>query len=319
MSRRVEPPWDGPVWRDGVEAWTRSELAARGRTVAGEIEEVRTWSLSCVLRAPTSDGWVYFKEALNLPLFAHEPRVTQRLAKLFPGRTPEVLAIHPSRRWMLTSDAGEIIGWETPEMEWATPYAQCAHTQRAATEHVADLLAAGCRDRDIGCLPEQFDAVLEDAETMGLLPDATADALASLGPRLVKACERLGYLGMPNTLVHGDLHVGNMAVRGGHCVTIDWTDVCISHPFMDGLIPHRMTHAPAKERTRLAILDVWEGAVSPRRLHEAWELSAFVCPAHHMVSYGSIMAHMPLAMREELADDFGRVAQQLVDAGAAQG
>ncbi|MEO2004316.1 MAG: phosphotransferase [Candidatus Poribacteria bacterium] len=221
MGRRANPSWDEPGWREAAETWIRSALTRLARPVTGEIEDVRIWALSCVLRAPTDDGWVYFKEALDLPLFADEPRVTQHLAELYPKTTPMVLATDPGRRWMLTGDAGEIVGWDAPQAEWTTLYAQCARTQVSAVQHVDGLLAVGCLDRDIRRMPSQFDAVLDDTETMALLPQSTADALARLRPRLSDACEDLAAVGIPNTLVHGDLHVGNMAVQHGRCVVID--------------------------------------------------------------------------------------------------
>ena len=318
MGRRENPSWDKPGWREAAETWIRSTLTRLARPVTGEIEDVRIWALSYVLRAPTDDGWVYFKEALDLPLFADEPRVTQHLAELHPKTTPKVLATDPDRRWMLTGDAGEIVGWDTPPAEWTTLYAQCARTQLSAVQHVDGLLAVGCLDRDIRRMPGQFDAVLDDTETMALLPQATVDALARLRPRLSDACEDLAAVGIPNTLVHGDLHVGNMAVQRGRCVVIDWTDVCISHPFMDALVPHRMEDAGARDRTRVAILEAWESVAPTSRLGEAWELSKVVCPAHHVVSYGSIMAHMPSGRRDELVSDFENVANQLGAAGDAQ-
>jgi hypothetical protein len=318
MGSRVDPPWYEAGWRETAESWTRSALAHLERPLAGGIEEVRTWSLSCVLRAPTDDGWVYFKEALDLPLFADEPRVTQRLAELYPGVAPKVLATDPDRGWMLTADAGAIVGWEAPEAEWTTLYEQWAQTQRRSARHVDGLLAMGCVDRDIRPIPQQFDAVLNDTETMSLLTPAAAAGLARVRPILSDVCEALASVGIPDTLVHGDLHVGNMAVQAGRCVVIDWTDVSISHPFMDALVPHRMADAAAKERTREAILSAWEGVAPAGRLREAWELSEIVCPAHHVVSYGSIMAHIPVAKRHELVDAFENVANQLVAASATR-
>jgi hypothetical protein len=59
---------------------------------------------------------------------------------------------------MRTAEAGEIIGWGTPEAQWVAPYAECARTQRDACHHVADLVAAGCMERDIQGMPAQYDA-----------------------------------------------------------------------------------------------------------------------------------------------------------------
>ena len=110
MGTQGRPPWYEDGWRDSAVEWIRAALAARGREVLDEIEDVRTWSLSCVLRAPTNVGPAYFKVGVDLPLFADEPRLARRLGELFPGHVPEVIAIDGERGWMLTADAGLAIG-----------------------------------------------------------------------------------------------------------------------------------------------------------------------------------------------------------------
>jgi aminoglycoside phosphotransferase (APT) family kinase protein len=35
------------------------------------------------------------------------------------------------------------------------------------------------------------------------------------------------------SLVHGDLHLGNVAKGPGGPLIFDWTDACVAHPFLD--------------------------------------------------------------------------------------
>ena len=39
--------------------------------------------------------------------------------------------------------------------------------------------------------------------------------------------------GIPDTLSHGDLHLGNVAYDGTTLRLFDWTDACVSHPLLD--------------------------------------------------------------------------------------
>jgi hypothetical protein len=66
-------PWARPGWLRTAQEWIRDELNWRGSRLTGRIEQVRTWALSCVLRAPTADGPYYFKVAAALP-FSHMSR-----------------------------------------------------------------------------------------------------------------------------------------------------------------------------------------------------------------------------------------------------
>ena len=71
------------------------------------------------------------------------------------------------------------------------------------------------------------------------------------------------------TLVHGDLHPGNVARLDGELAYFDWTDACVAHPFFD---LHSLQWQK-DEATRAALLDAylgaWEGVASPERLREA--------------------------------------------------
>jgi aminoglycoside phosphotransferase (APT) family kinase protein len=68
--------------------------------------------------------------------------------------------------------------------------------------------------------------------------------IAGLPERLAAAAD----CGLPDTLVHGDLHSGNArAVEGGPNVIIDWGDSFIGHPAFDILrITERLSADDAK-------------------------------------------------------------------------
>jgi len=67
----IEAPWRRTGWFEEAARWIATELEARGRKLTGAVEQLRTWSISTVLRAPTATGDVYFKAVP--PLFAAEP------------------------------------------------------------------------------------------------------------------------------------------------------------------------------------------------------------------------------------------------------
>jgi aminoglycoside phosphotransferase (APT) family kinase protein len=55
------------------------------------------------------------------------------------------------------------------------------------------------------------------------------DLLDGLADRLA----RVAACGVPETLVHGDLHPGNVRSEGGRPVIIDWGDSFVGHPAFD--------------------------------------------------------------------------------------
>jgi hypothetical protein len=107
-------PWAARGWFAEAEGWLRSTMERLGRPVTGTVRQARVWRLSCVLRAPTGDGDVWFKANTTSPLFVNEGVVMGALAGLFPGQVPAPLAVEPERGWMVLADFGEEVGWEVP-------------------------------------------------------------------------------------------------------------------------------------------------------------------------------------------------------------
>jgi hypothetical protein len=178
------------------------------------VRQARVWRLSCLLRAPTGDGDVWFKANTTSPLFVNEGVVMGALAGLFPGRVPAPLAVEPERAWMVLADFGEEVRWEAP-MEVVEEVAQTyARMQVEATAGLPGV----------------------DAATW-LSPDEEAGLRAAV-PGLQARCAELAGHAVPPALVHGDLHLSNVARRPGGYLFFDWTDACVAHPFLDLLADH---------------------------------------------------------------------------------
>jgi Phosphotransferase enzyme family len=184
------------------------DWAARvlGRPVL-RVTQQRTWNLSAIWRLDTDTGPVWVKHVPHF--FAHEPAV---LTWIGPPLVPEVIA---------TADGRTVLAHVPGEDLHDAPtgvrrrIAELVHPlQVKAAGHVDELLALGVPDRRAGLL---LRAITEVAGDVPGLPDRLA---------AVAAC------GIPDTLVHGDLHPGN--VRGPEPLTvIDWGDSFIGHPAFD--------------------------------------------------------------------------------------
>jgi hypothetical protein len=82
----LRPPWARPGWLDEATAWIHARLGERGLAATGPIVQVKVWSISCLLRVPTSGNILYFKAVP--PLFAQESRITEALGRRYPGHAP---------------------------------------------------------------------------------------------------------------------------------------------------------------------------------------------------------------------------------------
>jgi hypothetical protein len=300
-------PWADRGWHTQVEEWLAAELERLGRPLTGPVEQVRVWELSCVLRAPTTAGDVWFKTSIASPLFVNEGVVMRALAGLFPDHVPAPLAVEPERGWMVLAGFGTRAGWDA-SLEAVEAVARTfARMQVEAAGHVDLLLAAGCHDRRLDRLAARAEAWLPEVGADGRLPamDAAtwltgdeADALAAALPRIRAACEELAALAVPPSLVHGDLHLANVAEGPRGPLIFDWTDACVAHPFLDLATIRRGTgevdeaEEELRARLRAAYLPAWSSFEPPERLARAWELAVPLGALHQAISYRSLMASL---------------------------
>jgi len=126
------------------------QLATRGTPCVGPVEQIKTWGISCVLRAGATVGDVYLKAASTRALFADEPALTAALAALYPAHVPLPLAIDHARGWMLLADFGPTlaaaVGRDDPAVR-AGGLGAFGQLQRASAGSVGAFLTLGCQDR----------------------------------------------------------------------------------------------------------------------------------------------------------------------------
>ncbi len=250
MDAFPAPAWvpaaDADPWRDEVLAWTSELLTGLGRPVNGppSVQKARPWSI--VLRVPTDDGPVWFKQ--NVPTLGPEPALLNLLSERVPGRVPAPLGTDPGRGWLLLDDNGPTLRArgrdEDPEL-WADLVAQWSQTTRTLSGEADQLAAIGVprlgpaeaepylrrRIAELAALPSSNPAHLAPVD---------AGRLEAVLPSIARAGEQLAALGLPDTLWHNDLHTNNVFDTAVGLVFFDLGDALIGSPLCDLLIPLRV-------------------------------------------------------------------------------
>ncbi|MFC4145794.1 aminoglycoside phosphotransferase family protein [Micromonospora mangrovi] len=199
-------------------AWAAGELRRIGRPVTG-VAQQRTWNLSAIWRLDGEWGSAWLKQ---VPLFfRHEAAVLRRLAA--SGVTPTLLAADDSGRMLLDHVPGED-RYAADVDERAAITADHHVLQVRAAADVAGLVADGVPDRRGPALAGWIRTMLAPHDV-----SAVAGLLADLDDRL----DQVRRCGLPDTLVHGDLHPGNVRGDGRRRVVIDWGDAFVGHPAFD--------------------------------------------------------------------------------------
>ncbi|MEU6073302.1 aminoglycoside phosphotransferase family protein [Micromonospora sp. NPDC047074] len=203
-------------------AWATGELRRLGRPAESAAQQ-RTWNLSAVWRLDGPGGTAWLKQ---VPVFfRHEAAVLRWLGRTVPGKTTTLLADDGDGRMLLDHVPGED-RYGAPVAERLAMAADFHPVQVRSIPDVAELVAAGVPDLRGPALPGWIRSKLAGWDT-----SSVASLLAGLEARLdeVRGC------GLPDTLVHGDLHPGNVRADGGRNVIIDWGDAFVGHPAFDAL------------------------------------------------------------------------------------
>ncbi|MDV3348052.1 aminoglycoside phosphotransferase family protein [Leptothoe sp. LEGE 181152] len=324
----LRPPWAKPGCLQQASNWVDAQLEDLGYSSITAIECVRNWSISWVLSIKTAEGTLYLKAASpNVPLFCDEPVVTQTLACLFLDQIPTVLAIHPQHHWMLLTDFGKPIGHRIPLRTKEHIYRSFANLQIQATQHCDRMLAAGCLDRRLHVLHTQIEPFINDEETLSALSAAEVEIeqLHAVAPKLKDLCSQLASYNIPETLVHGDLHLNNVAFHQEHYLYFDWTDACISHPFFDllkfsladkqiSLLSDvtRLWQQRSMTRLRHEYLKQWQQYESPERLSAAWNIAKPLCILHHAITYQTMIKALEARTRPEVSHVLPYLLRELI-------
>jgi hypothetical protein len=299
------PPWARPGWLAEATRWMQERVVALGIRATGPAEVVEQWPLSSVLKLETDDGRVYLKGVFSI--FRQEPELTAALAKRHPTLVPEVLAVDGHRGLLLMR---ELRGTPVGELDlerWNEALGVAATIQRDWACREEEPFALGAHDRTLAALESEIGAVFDAAG----LPRTHV-------PELESRCTELARGPMPQTLVHGDLHPGNVMVDGVESPRIfDWSDACVSHPLFDlvTFLPW-CKDAAAREAMLDTYLDTWSEYGSREELRATYYLAEPIAYVHHAISYRRITAALEPDDRWWFAEEPTRglaVATELID------
>lgn len=283
------PRWYVRGWLDEVEAWLDEIVTAHGQRRTGPLRTHRVWGLSAVLRVPTSAGELWFKACCDH--FLREPAVVAALADLAPDLTPRVVARDEERGWLLMQPLRGATDATRADGAARALAARWSRVQLASLDLLDELRAAGCPDRGLEPTLTGWTALLADDDAW---PGLTADELAALRERADEV-ERLvrGFwsTGLPDCLGHGDLHLGNVAYDGRELRVFDWTDACVTHPFLDG---SHLAHFDERREVDEALVEEfagpWRAAYPSADVDLALRLAPLVDRVFQAVTFAAIAA-----------------------------
>jgi len=296
----LRPRWSRPGWHARATAWMSAQLERAGTPPVGPIEVRRLWGLSALLYAPTRSGGAWFKAVF--PPFAHEPAVTQLLESAAPGTVPRVLAIEPDEGWLLLEHVARAEQPSTDEDALERSIRLLVKAQRSLMGREPELVGLGCPRRPLSSL------AAEVARVTGMSPplpgvNLPAEGLALLVGWVRERAAWLAGVGLPDVVIHGDFHTGNLIVTDTGPVIIDWSDTAIAHPLLDLAALWEAVPDPAQ---RAGHWSAWLDALAPLGDVESLrgELATIEAlgAAYQVVTYADIVRNLEPANHYQCSD-----------------
>ncbi len=331
VERDLPALWLSPEWREEIEGWLMPALEEAGVPVAGPLvqERVRFWST--VLHVETDAGRVWVKE--NAPPQAFEARLVQVVEDVVPGLCAPLVAVDAGRGWFATADLG-ISLWHgeapPPVEDWVAVVEGYSTAQAALADHAGVVVGAGVpvfpeTPDGVGCwVSDLFDELRALPVDDPRRPTDAEAALVDQGlDRIRDAAAVLAGSGLPSTLQHNDLHLGNAFRRmDGGITYIDLGDSVWAHPLTTLRIPlwimrHRLGLAEDDadlRRARDAGLEPWTDRWDRESLAALLPAADRISCLHRAESWARLMRDVPLRVVDR---DFVRSAVEwVVDAAA---
>jgi len=268
--------WARPGGPDRDLAWANSVLAEQGLAATRPAEQVRTWNLSSLWRLPVRGGNAWLK--VVPPFFEHEGAMLERLAG---GPVPRLLG-RDGARILMPEIPGEDL--YDAELSLLSPMVKLlVELQAAWIGRTDELVALGLPDWRSETLTEAIADVIESTAS-----EVSVDDRTTLGRFVAGLPERFGALaafGLPDTLVHGDFHPGNVRGNASELVLLDWGDCGIGHPLLDQSAFLARIPSPAVEPIRALWEREWLERVPDSHPAEAGRLIGPVAAARQAVIY----------------------------------
>jgi len=236
----VVEPWTGDLddhplrqtWaRPGGPAadlkWSAAVLSEQALHLEGPPRQMKSWNLSSLWRLPITGGQAWLK--VVPPFLANEGSLLTRLAEVAGHAVPRLLGRDEARSLMADVPGEDL--FEASGSMLLRMVTLLVDLQRAWLGRVEELVELGLPDWRAPTLTEAIARVVE--RTAPELGVGERRALGGFVEGLDARFEAIAECALPDTLVHGDFHPGNLRSDGTSLVLLDWGDSGVGHPLLD--------------------------------------------------------------------------------------
>jgi hypothetical protein len=276
-------PFSKLGWIEEAQEWIRESVRTHRVDFNDDIRQFSASGFFALVRFGTFHGPAFWLKATSAPN-VHEFTVTQTIARYCPQFLPPLIGAR--KDWN---------AWVTEEVGLPLDENICFHAFREATgclaeiqiicaTHVNELLACGCFDQRMPVLQAHLPGLMHYIETAMAkqtstrVPTLNRGRLGELGSLLLEATSAMEASGLPDTLIHNDVNMGNILFDGTRAVFTDWAEAGIGIPFLT--FQHLYIQALNTDETgtwgaqlKTAYKEHWRIALNDSQIERAFALS----------------------------------------------
>ena len=189
---------------------------------------------------------------------------------------------------------------------------EIARLQVIMADRIGELLALGAPDRRLANTAEALTKIITESVELDQLTADEQRAAQSALPLLVEQLTALEATGMPYTLGHGDLHLGNLTMVDDHVLLFDWTDAAVTFPVLDIALLAQSSGVDDHDAVVDAYAAVWRESYPTVDVDEALRLAPLANQIYQAISYEGIYRAQEERARWELGGVVARALRSLV-------
>jgi Ser/Thr protein kinase RdoA (MazF antagonist) len=176
------------------------------------------------------------------------------------------------------------------EAMWFKGVVALAGLQQEWLGHTAELTAMGLPTRSLTKLAELTHDWSDDDEMVARMPPELQARWEATAPALEEDCLRLDGIGPGSSILHGDFHPWNVTFGADVTRTFDWTDACVSHPFLDlATYVFRTKQTDIRRQLMDSYLARWHQHLPDAELAEAGRLALIVGALNQVQTYRTLI------------------------------